>query len=51
MADTGTMAYTGRYGRYWHNGLYRQVWQILAQWLLQAGRADTSTVPVTGRYG
>jgi len=27
------------------------VWLILAQWLIQAGMADTSTVAFTGRYG
>jgi len=48
---------TGRYGGYWHNGLYRQVWLTLAQWLIQAGMADTGTVAdtgtmaYTGRYG
>jgi len=26
------------------------VWLILAQWLIQAGKADTSTVAFTGRY-
>jgi len=51
MADTSTMAYTGRYGGYWHSGLYRQVWLILAQWLIQAGIADTGTMTFAGWYG
>jgi len=46
MADTSTIAYTGRYGGYWHNGSYWQVWLILAQWLIQAGIADTSTMAI-----
>jgi len=38
-------------------GLYRQVgrilavWLILAQWLIQPGMADTSTMAYAGRYG
>jgi len=44
------MAYTGSYGGYWHSDLYRQVWLILAKWLIQAGMADTSTLVFTGRY-
>jgi len=66
MADTSTMANTDRYGGYYYSGFYRQVWQklaqwliqagiwlILTQWLIQAGMADTSTVAHTGsgRYG
>jgi len=37
------LAYTGRYYWYWHSGIYRQAWRILAQWLLKAGMADTTS--------
>jgi len=50
-ANTGIVAYTGRYDGYWHIGLYRQVWRIVAQWLIHAGMADTGTMAYTGRYG
>jgi len=40
MADTSTVAYTGRHGV-----------PILVPWLIEAGMADTGTVAYTGRYG
>jgi len=51
MADIGTMACTGMYGGYWHNDLYRHVWRILEQWLLQTGMSDTGTMAYIGMYG